>query len=87
MIILEWTLRRERVENWTTQPTFTLSILKNLGLWETIHKHEHKVRTTPALSTVILTNNGKDEDFVNTAFDYRQVVRKLLYLEKSTGWT
>jgi hypothetical protein len=34
-----------------TQPTFTLSILKNLGLWETIHKNEHKALLTQQLIT------------------------------------
>ena len=67
-----------------TQPTLILSILKDLGLWETNHKNKPTVRTTPALSTVILTSHEEDEDFDNKAFDYRQVVGKLLYLEKST---
>jgi hypothetical protein len=67
-----------------TQPTLILSILKDLGLWEINHKNKPTVRTTPALSTVILTSHEEDEDFDNKAFDYRQVVGKLLYLEKST---
>ncbi len=52
-----------------TQPTLILSTLKGLGLWEINHKNKPTVRTTPALSTVILTSHEEDEDFDNKAFD------------------
>jgi hypothetical protein len=39
-------------------------------------------RTTPALSTVILSIHEEDEDFNNKAFDYRQVVKKASVLQE-----
>ncbi len=67
-----------------TQPTLTLSILKDVGLWENGKKNQATSRTTPAYSTTILTSDEGGEDFKDKDFNYRQVIGKLLYLEKST---
>jgi hypothetical protein len=67
-----------------TQPTLTLSILKDVGLWENGKKNQATSRTTPAYSTTILTSDEGGEDFKDRDFNYRQVIGKLLYLEKST---
>ena len=67
-----------------TQPTLTLSILKDVGLWENGKKNQETSRTTPAYSTTILTSDEGGEDLKDRDFNYRQVIGKLLYLEKST---
>ena len=67
-----------------TQPTLTLSILKDVGLWENGKKNQATSRATPAYSTTILTSDEGGEDFNDKEFNYRQVIGKLLYLEKST---
>ena len=77
----------ERKEDGTlemTQPTLILSILKDVSLWENGGKNKATSRTTPAYSTTILTSDKEGEDFNNKDFNYRQVIGKLLYLEKST---
>ena len=77
----------ERKEDGTlemTQPTLILSILKDVGLWENGGKNKATSRTTPAYSTTILTIDQEGEDFNDKDFNYRQVIGKLLYLEKST---
>ncbi len=43
-----------------------------------------KVRTIPASSTVVLTDHADSKDHNPNEFDYRHVIGKLLYLEKST---
>jgi hypothetical protein len=67
-----------------SQPTLTKSILKDLGLIEHNSKNMTTSRTTPANSTVILTSHEEDTDHDNSKFNYRQVIGKLLYLEKTT---
>ncbi len=67
-----------------TQPTLILSILKDVGLWENGRKNKATSRTTPAYSMTILTCDQDGEDFNDKNFNYRQVIGKLLYLEKST---
>jgi len=65
-----------------TQPIFTASVLKDLGLDGEDSKNPPKVKTTPANSTTILTDFKDDKDH-DKKFDYSQVIGKLLYLEKS----
>jgi hypothetical protein len=70
-----------------TQPILTQSILKNLKLdGEEIKGRQNKpnVRAVPALTTVPLTDHKDSEDHNQKDFDYRHVIGKLLYLEKST---
>jgi hypothetical protein len=67
-----------------TQPNLIKSILKDLGLIELHTQNKTTTRSTPALSTVILTNHEEDKKHDETKFNYRQVIGKLLYLEKST---
>jgi hypothetical protein len=67
-----------------TQPTLTLSILKDVGSWENGKKNQATSRTTPACSTTKLASDEGGEDFKDKDFNYRQVIGKLLYLEKST---
>ena len=66
-----------------TQPVLTASVLKDLGLDREDSKNPPKMKTTPANSTTILTDFKDDKDH-DKKFDYRQVIGKLLYLEKST---
>jgi len=66
-----------------TQPVLTASVLKDLGLDREDSKNPQKVKATPANSTTILTDFKDDKDH-DKKFDYRQVIGKLLYLEKST---
>jgi hypothetical protein len=66
------------------QPTLTLSILKNVGLWENGNKNQATSKTTSAYSTTILTSDEGGGDFKDKDFNYRQVIGKLLYLEKLT---
>ena len=47
-------------------------------------KNQATSRTTPAYSTTILTGDEEGEDFKDKGTNYRQVIGKLLYLEKST---
>jgi len=70
-----------------TQPTLTQSILKDLKLdGEEIKGKQNKpnVRAVPALTTVPLTDHKDLTDHNQKDFDYRHVIGKLLYLEKST---
>jgi hypothetical protein len=70
-----------------TQPTLTQLILKDLKLdGEEIKGRQNKpnVRTVPALTTVPLTDHKDSTDHNQKDFDYRHVIGKLLYLEKST---
>jgi hypothetical protein len=73
----------DRSMEWT-QPNLIKSILKELGLIEQKSTNAASSRTTPANSTVILTSHEEDIDHDNTKFNYRQVIGKMLYLEKST---
>ncbi len=56
------------------EPTLTLSILKDVGLWENGKKNQATSRTTPAYSTTILTNDEGGEDFKDKDFNYRQQI-------------
>jgi hypothetical protein len=70
-----------------TQPTLTQSNLKELKLdGEEIKGRQNKpnVRAVPALTTVPLTDHKDSVDHNQKDFDYRHVIGKLLYLEKST---
>jgi hypothetical protein len=67
-----------------TQPTLIHSILKDLRLEGEGLKNQPKIRTIPASSTVALTYHQDSPDHNPSEFDYRQVIGKLLYLEKST---
>ena len=68
-----------------SQPTLTNSILKDLGLVDVKTRNQPTTRTTPSLTTVILTSHDDEPDHDETkSFNYRQVIGKLLYLEKST---
>ncbi len=67
-----------------TQPTLIHSILKDLRLEAEGLKNQPKIRTIPASSTVALTDHQDSPDHNSNEFDYRQVIGKLLYLEKST---
>jgi hypothetical protein len=83
-------IKIERKTNGTlewTQPTLTQSILKDLKLdGEDIKGRQNKpnVRAVPALTTVPLTDHKDSTDHNQKDFDYRHVIGKLLYLEKST---
>jgi hypothetical protein len=55
-----------------------------VGLWESGKKNDATSRTTPAYHATILTADEKGEDSNDKDFNYRQVIGKLLYLEKST---
>jgi len=80
-------IKIERKEDGTlewTQPTLIQSILKDLKLDGEGFKNKPKVRTIPASSTVVLTDHADSKDHNPNEFDYRHVIGKLLYLEKST---
>jgi len=69
------------------QPTLTQSILKDLKLdGEEIKGKQNKpnVKAVPANTTAPLTDHKDSADHNQKEFDYRHVIRKLLYLEKST---
>ncbi len=76
--------RREDESIEMTQPTLIKSILKDVGLINNGKEKEATTRDTPAYHTTILTRDNEGVPFNNKVFDYRQVIRKLLYLEKST---
>jgi hypothetical protein len=79
-------IKIERNSNGTmewTQPVLIASVLKDLGLDKQDTKNPPKVKSTPASSTTVLTDFKEDKDH-DKKFDYRQVIGKLLYLEKST---
>jgi hypothetical protein len=59
-------------------------ILKDLGLIKHNSKYTTTTRTTPARSTGISTSHEEDKVHFSTKFNYRQVIGKMLYLEKST---
>jgi len=70
-----------------TQPTLTQSILKDLKLdGEKMKGKQNKpnVKAVPANTTAPLTDHKDSADHNQKEFDYRHVIRKLLYLEKST---
>jgi hypothetical protein len=69
-----------------TQPTLMQSILKDLKLdGEEIKGRQNKpnVKAVPANTSVPLTDHKDSPDHDPTEFNYRQVIGKLLYLEKS----
>jgi hypothetical protein len=70
-----------------TQPALTQSILKDLKLdGEEIKGKQNKpnVKAVPANITVPLTDHKDSADHNWKEFNYRHVIGKLLYLEKST---
>jgi hypothetical protein len=67
-----------------TQPTLIKSTLKDLGLIEQKSLNAPTSRTTPANSTVTLTSHEGEAAHDDKKFNYRQVIGKMLYLEKST---
>ncbi len=68
-----------------SQPKLTESILKDLGLVDVKTKNQPTTRNTPSLTTVVLRNHeGEPDHDESKSFNYRQVIGKLLYLEKST---
>jgi len=67
-----------------TQPALIHSILKDLSLEGEGLKNQPKIRTIPASSTLALADHQDSPDHNPSEFDYRQVICKLLYLEKST---
>jgi hypothetical protein len=80
-------IKIERKEDGTlvwTQPTLIQSILRDLKLEGDNLKNQPKVRTIPASSTVALTDHKDSADHNSKEFEYRHVIGKLLYLEKST---
>ena len=67
-----------------TQPQLIQSILADLNLQQRANsQYPIKSHKIPALSTKILTRDPKEAKF-NNSFNYRRVIGKLLYLEKST---
>jgi hypothetical protein len=79
-------LRKFKQDNKTllelTQPQLIQSILADLNLLPN-RSHAVKSKPTPALCSKILTKDPKDPKFDNS-FNYRRVIGKLLYLEKSS---
>ncbi len=70
-----------------TQPTLIQSILKDLKLdGEDIKGRQNKpnIKPVPAHTSVLLTDHRDSPDHNPKDFEYRQVIGKLLYLEKST---
>jgi hypothetical protein len=68
-----------------SQPTLINSILKDLGLVDVKTSNHPTTRTTPSLTTVILTSHDEEPNHDESkSFNYRQVIGKLLYLKKST---
>jgi hypothetical protein len=70
-----------------TQPTLTQSILKDLKLdREEIKGKQNKpnIKSVPANTSVPLTDHRESPDHNTKDFEYRHVIGKLLYLEKST---
>ena len=70
-----------------TQPTLIQSILKDLKLdGEDIKGRQNKpnIKPVPAHTSVPLTDHRDSPDHNPKDFEYRQVIGKLLYLEKST---
>jgi len=70
-----------------TQPTLIQSILKDLKLdGEEIKGRQNKpnIKPIPAHTSVPLTDHRDSPDHNPKDFEYRQVIGKLLYLEKST---
>jgi hypothetical protein len=70
-----------------TQPTLTQSILKDLKLdEEEIKRRQNKpnIKSVPANTSVPLTDQKESTNHNPKDFDYRHVIGKLLYLEKST---
>jgi hypothetical protein len=70
-----------------TQLTLTQSILKDLKLdGEEIKGRQNKpnIKAVPANTSVPLTDHKDSPDHDPKEFNYRKVIGKLLYLEKST---
>jgi hypothetical protein len=67
-----------------TQPPLIHSILHDLKLEGEGLKNQPKVRTIPASSTVVLTDHQGSPSHNPKEYNYRKVIGKLLYLEKST---
>jgi hypothetical protein len=70
-----------------TQTTLTQSILKDLKLdGEEIKGKQNKpnIKPVPANTSVPLTDHRESPDHNSKDFEYRHVIGKLLYLEKST---
>jgi hypothetical protein len=65
------------------QPTLIHLILQDLKLEGEGLKNQPKVRSIPASSTVVLKDHQDLTDHNPKEFDYRQVIGKVLYLEKS----
>ena len=61
-----------------TQPHLVDQIIHDVGI-----KHTDPTKLTPAASTIILSNDSNGKPFQHS-FDYRSVVGKLNFLEKST---
>ena len=59
-------------------------MLHDLGLNKEEAKNLPNSKSTPANHTTILTSHEEDIDHDEKKFSYRQVIGKLLYLEKST---
>jgi hypothetical protein len=60
-----------------SQPTLIQSILKELGLMDVKGKNLPTTRTTPSLTTVILTNHEDEPGHDETkSFNYRQVIER-----------
>ncbi len=63
----------------------TNSILKDLGLVDVKTSNQPTTRTIPSHTTVTLTSHDDEPDHDEyKSFNCRQVIGKLLYLEKST---
>jgi hypothetical protein len=69
----------ERGYHLLTQPQLIKQILTDLNL----QGEDVKIRDTPALSTMVLSEFPESEKY-DQHFHYRSVIRKLNYLEKST---
>jgi hypothetical protein len=67
-----------------TQPTLKTSVLKDVELDYQAKGNPATSRMTPAYHTVILSKDEEGENHRKEGFDYKQVIGKLLYLEKST---
>ena len=72
-----------------SQPTLTNSILKDLGLVDVKTNNQPTTRTTPSLTTVILTSHDDEPNHDETkSFNYRQVIGKppMTQEQQGQGW-
>jgi hypothetical protein len=67
-----------------TQPALTQSILKDLKLDGEEIKGKPIIKPVPANTSVPLTDHRESPHHNSKDFEYRHVIGKLLYLEKST---